>query len=205
MLLAFMLTLTSISSNALAKNVNISSEDLEKIEDELRQEGVKDEDIEKLINKLVNNEIWDSMNPLYEDLKPQIKSKNYSKTIYPDGSFKIVEIEEIPLEYAPRTKWNRKGYKVSKDWKLVKMAFKVDYERDDVENVGKITSQYGFEVFTFLGSYEEETKGYLDGWRNPTSAWFAIKYTATQDAGSQRYYIKIFVDGDGTWEEYTGD
>lgn len=157
----------------------------------------------KLINKLVNGELWDSMNPLYEDLKPQIKSENYNKTIYPDGSFKVIEIEEIPERYEERTMWNRKGYDVSLSWALVKMGFKVDYERDDVEKVGRITSQYGYEVVTILGSYEEDTKGYLDGWHNPTNAWYAIKYTATQNSVARRYYVKIFVDGDGTWVDGT--
>lgn len=79
----------------------------------------------------------------------------------------------------------------------------MDYERDDVEKVGRITSQYGFEVTTYLGEAEEDTRGYLTGWRNPTNAWYAIYYKATSGAASKRYYVKIFVDGDGTWIEST--
>ena len=201
--LVFMLTFVLLSTNVFAIGENIPLQEIEEIEKELRGEGVKEGDIDNLINKLVNGNPWDSMNPMYDDLAPQIQTPNYSKTVYPDGSFKIVEVEEIQGEYAPYTIWNRKGYKVEASWGIVRISFKVDYERNDLEKLGRITSQYSYEVYTLLGIYEEDTKGYLTGWRNPTNAWYAIKYKATQDAAAKRYFIKIFVDGDGTWTDYS--
>ena len=68
--------------------------ELQELRDELKKEDVSKKDRDVLIKKLENGEPWDSMKSKYKDLKPQIKSKNYSKTIYPDGSYSIISIEE---------------------------------------------------------------------------------------------------------------
>lgn len=47
MFLVFMLTFTSMTTNVIAESEEISLEELEKVEEVLRQEGVKDADIKK--------------------------------------------------------------------------------------------------------------------------------------------------------------
>ncbi|MCD1147232.1 hypothetical protein LQU94_03760 [Peptoniphilus sp. KCTC 25270] len=51
----------------------------EEIERELRKEGASHETIEKLIHKLKVGETWDSMNPQYNYIKPQIVTETYQK------------------------------------------------------------------------------------------------------------------------------
>lgn len=55
----------------------------------LAAEGANSNTIDLLINKLRNGEMWDSFKAEYKNLKPQIDTPTYKKTIYPDGSMII--------------------------------------------------------------------------------------------------------------------
>ena len=66
----------------IAKASNFTNDNLLKIESDLRTENVAEEDIKILIDKLENNELWDSMKEEYQDLKPQIIEDNYTKVVY---------------------------------------------------------------------------------------------------------------------------
>lgn len=69
---------------------DISQEQLDKVKENLLKNDVDEETADKLILKLKNGELWDSMNPKYRDLEPQIKTEHYEKTTYPDGSICVV-------------------------------------------------------------------------------------------------------------------
>lgn len=200
LLLAVFLVIGNVLSANAAED-QWDENNIAKLEDTLLQEGVSKEQTKNLIEKLKNGEEWDCIKEEYADLEPQIARRDYSKTIYPDGSYKIIEINEMPTS---RTVWLTQEYLVSAKWGLANLSFKVDYERDDVEKLAKIRSQYAFDVTTFGGTYEEDTKGYLEGWRDKTSAWYAVKFNAFQGIGAKRYYVKVFVDFKGPSIDYTG-
>lgn len=205
--LLFMLSIIMIltqNGNVKAKEKLLDDEKLLIVE-ELRNEQVPEDKIKILLNKLENGQIWDSMNPDYSHIKPQILKNGYSKTIFPDGSLIISSIKEVDVnnKITPLTIYSRKGYEVVADWKLMKISYKVDYQRDDVNKVGRITSQYDFKPQSLLGTYDLDTADYLRGWKNPTHAWAAYNYKAYQGAAQVRYYVKVFVNGDKVWIDYS--
>lgn len=69
---------------------DISQEQLDKVKENLLKNDVDEETADKLILKLKDGELWDSMNPKYRDLEPQVKTEHYEKTTYPDGSICVV-------------------------------------------------------------------------------------------------------------------
>lgn len=69
---------------------DIPQELLDKVKENLLKNDVDEETADKLILKLKNGELWDSINPKYRDLEPQIKTEHYEKTTYPDGSICVV-------------------------------------------------------------------------------------------------------------------
>lgn len=185
-------------SNQFENIETISSNDLIKLKDTLIKDGIDEDTSNKLIDKLKNGEVWDSMKPEFQNLKPQVKTSNYSKTIYPDGSYNIETIEDIP-NFSPRAIHRVKSRKVSKYMGIVNMSFYVDYERNTSTGKGRITSQYNYNVQIVGGNYSEDTKGYKLGWANPTNAWYAINVQGYNNIFSGRYWIKIFVNGHGDW------
>ena len=69
---------------------DFTQEELDQVKENLLKNDVDEETADKLILKLKNGELWDSMNPKYRDLEPQIKTEHYEKTTYPDGSICVV-------------------------------------------------------------------------------------------------------------------
>lgn len=70
---------------------DVPQEQLDKVKENLLKNDVDEETADKLILKLKNGELWDSLNPKYSDLEPQIKTEHYEKTTYPDGSICVVK------------------------------------------------------------------------------------------------------------------
>ena len=70
---------------------DFTQEELDQVKENLLKNDVDEETADKLILKLQNGELWDSMNPKYRDLEPQIKTEHYEKTTYPDGSICVVK------------------------------------------------------------------------------------------------------------------
>lgn len=68
---------------------NIDKDELQEIEEKLIEFQVPTNKRKLLLEKLKNGQMWDSFNPIYYNLEPQIIEKNYTKTIYPDGSISI--------------------------------------------------------------------------------------------------------------------
>ncbi|VEJ36062.1 Uncharacterised protein [Aedoeadaptatus ivorii] len=180
--------------------------DIPEIEQQLRDYGVSENDVVKLIDKLRRGEVWDSMKPEYQDLKPQIVAENYEKTIYPDGSVAVQTYEPISSKatddgMTSLSIVNKKGIRVKRSIVLLTLEFKVNYSRDTSTGRAKITSQYGKAYYVVGGTAKEDTSGFKKGWLNPTHAWYAVNYTGYQNVSAGRYWVKIFVNGNGKWEE----
>lgn len=197
--------LMGTSKQAIAESSDLER-DIPKIEQELRNLGVQENDITSLLNKLRCGETWDSMKPEYQNLKPQIVTENYEKTIYPDGSVAVQTYEPIYNKLdennaTPYSIVNKKGIHVKRSVGLLTLEFKVNYSRNTSTGQAKITSQYGKAYYVLGGSASEDTSGFKSGWLNPTHAWYAVNYTGYQNVSAGRYWLKIFVNGNGNWQD----
>lgn len=202
--LVFCMLFTSSSGFAYgAKSENFEKHtlSLEEVADSLRKEGASEEVVKRLIDKLERGEVWDSMNPKYNDLQPQIQTDTYSKTTYPDGSMIIYRIQEVQPKIQTRSVHNIKKYKVQLNGFRLTMSFCIDARRDPSKNLAIIDSQYNKEVRVFAGSFTEDTYGFIEGWKNHTNAWYAIYYTAPGVMGSKRFWCKAHVSGSRIWQE----
>lgn len=190
----------------IAKASNFTNDNLLKIESDLRTENVAEEDIKILIDKLENNELWDSMKEEYQDLKPQIIEDNYTKTIYPDGSFMINEtIDKTPIsEKYKRAIIRTNSVTIKKNLVFVGASFDMDYERNTSTNQARILSQYNKNVWTIGGTYSNLQSGYWSGWRSPTNAWmsFDLKLGIGDIGAASLGWIKGYANGSGHWMEY---
>lgn len=203
LLCAFLIV--GVNQKAIASSSDLER-DIPKIEDQLRSYGVSDSDIDNLINKLRRGELWDSMKPEYQNLKPQFVSENYEKTVYPDGSVAVQTYEPIynvTSNKGPslKTTVNKRGVQVRKSNGLLTLEFKVNYSRDTTAGKAKITSQYGKAYYVVGGTATEDSYGFKQGWLNPTAAWYAVNYTGYQNVSAGRYWVRIHVNGNGKWQE----
>lgn len=71
------------------------NKDVQKIISILKENDVPQNKIDILVQKFLNKELWDCFKEEYKHIPPQIKRKNFEKTIYPDGSFRIIKIESV--------------------------------------------------------------------------------------------------------------
>ncbi|MDO5707377.1 MAG: hypothetical protein Q4P31_01895 [Andreesenia angusta] len=192
--------LTEVKSEV--KGDSFTEDELKSLEEDLRKDGTDEDTIIRLIEKLKDGEIWDSFKPEYKDLKPQISTENYSKTVYPDGSYCIEKTEPV-YNYSPRAISTVKSIKVVKHAVLVNMSFYADYKKNTATGKAMITSQYGYNVQVVGGTYTEDTKGYVTGWANPTNAWYAIRVNISQlgvNIYNGRLWIKLFANSNGHWQ-----
>lgn len=83
------------------QEVDVTGSDVRELSEEeliesMRNYGLTESTIEKLINKLENGQIWDSMNPEFEGATVSERISNTeTKYTYPDGSIKISNIESL--------------------------------------------------------------------------------------------------------------
>lgn len=190
---------------------NISKNQLEFIKDKLLNYDVDEETADKLILKLKNGELWDSMNPKYRDLKPQIKKEHFEKTTYPDGSICVVTTS-VPESYETMGSGTShtdgsgikytEGYRVSKDLTVIGMEFTVDFEQDMPNRRARVTSIYDRNVWIIGGTYSNLDYGHHDGWRDKAGAWMSADFTAYQNVAASLGWIKIYVTGDNVWTDY---
>lgn len=190
---------------------DIPQEQLDKVKENLLKNDVDEKTADKLILKLKNGELWDSLNPKYRDLKPQIKTEHYEKTTYPDGSICVVKYYQLESYETmgsgtshtdgTGTKYTE-GYRVSKDIGFVGMEFTVDFVQDTPNNRAKVTSIYDRNVWIIGGTYNNLEYGHHDGWRDKAGAWMSVDFTVFEDSASSLGWIKIYVTGDNVWTDY---
>lgn len=189
----------------LARNNYVNLFDLIRYEvvKELRQEGVSERDINNLMGKLDNGELWDCMKEEYSDLKPQIETDRYKKTIYPDGSFKVAEIK--PLNEESKTSIDSQNkYTVRFSLGVVRLSFDIDATRDTSARRARIERQYNKNIYTVAGTYSEDAYGHDYGWKPEAHAWLAINARAKDSWGAVRLWVRGHVDGNRIWTETSG-
>lgn len=200
--LCFLIAPSSSFAFTTAENdAKITSLSYSEIENNLRKEGTSEKDIENLIKKLKRGESWDSMNPKYNYVKPQIQTDTYSKTIYPDGSMIIYSIEKIEPKIATRSIRKINAYKVQLNGFAITMSFTIDARRDTKKNRAIIDAQYNKEIRVLGGTWTEDAYGYKKGWLPETNAWYAIYYKAPGTMGSKRLWCRAHVNGSKIWRE----
>lgn len=190
---------------------DIPQEELDQVKENLLKNDVDEETADKLILKLKNGELWDSMNPKYRDLEPQIKTKHYEKTTYPDGSICVVKSYQLDTDEtmgSGRTHTDgsgvkyTEGYRVSKDLTVMGMEFTVDFEQDTPNRRARVTSIYDRNIWIVGGTYSNLDYGRHDGWRDKAGAWMTADFTLYEDSAASLGWIKIYVTGDNVWTDY---
>lgn len=171
--------------------------------EELRQEGVSERDINNLMEKLDNGELWDCMKEEYSDLKPQIDTDRYKKTIYPDGSFKIAEIKPIN-GVSIRSIIPENKYTAKLNLGAVRLSFDIDATRDTSARRARIERQYNKNIYTLGGTYSEDAYGHDYGWKPEAHAWLAINASVKDSWGSVRLWVRAHVNGNRIWTETSG-
>lgn len=189
----------------LARNNYVNLFDLIRYEvvKELRQEGVSERDINNLMGKLDNGELWDCMKEEYSDLKPQIETDRYKKTIYPDGSFRIVEIKLI--NGVSKSSINSENkYTVRFSLGVVRLSFDVDISRNETLKKAKIKRQYNKSIYSAIGKYSEDAYGHDYGWKPEAHAWLAIYTNDKNNLRETRLWVRAHVNGNRIWTETSG-
>jgi len=185
---------------------DFEKEDFTQLENNLLMENVPPEKIKTLIKKLEKGELWDSMNANYNNLKPQIESNDYTKTIYPDGSFVINEIiVKNPIsQISTRSIIKETSVTISKNLGVVGARFDMDYERDTITDKARILSLYNKNIWVIGGSYSNVQTGYWSDWRNPTNAWMSFDLTlGIGPIGMTNMgWIKGYANGSGHWMDW---
>ncbi|WP_295148410.1 hypothetical protein [uncultured Peptoniphilus sp.] len=170
---------------------------------ELKQEGVSERDINNLMEKLDNGELWDCMKDEYRDLRPQIDTDRYKKTIYPDGSFKVAEIK--PLNEESKTSIDSQNkYTVRFSLGVVRLSFDVDISRNETLKKTKIKRQYNKNIYTAVGKYSEDAYGHDYGWKPEAHAWLAIYAKGKDNLRETRLWVRAHVNGNRIWTETSG-
>lgn len=77
---------------------------------ELRKANVPEDQIIGLVDKYLKGETWDVFKQEYANLKPQIIKPNYEKTIYPDDSYMINQIEDLSVVEHGNGHWTSYSY-----------------------------------------------------------------------------------------------
>lgn len=189
----------------LARNNYVNLFDLIRYEvvKELRQEGVSERDINNLMGKLDNGELWDCMKEEYSDLKPQIETDRYKKTIYPDGSFRIAEIKLI--NGVSKSSINSENkYTVRFSLGVVRLSFDVDISRNETLKKAKIKRQYNKSIYSAIGKYSEDAYGHDYGWKPEAHAWLAIYTNDKNNLRETRLWVRAHVNGNRIWTETSG-
>lgn len=171
--------------------------------EELRQEGVSERDINNLMEKLDKGELWDCMKEEYSDLKPQIDTDRYKKTIYPDGSFKIAEIKPIN-GVSIRSMIPENKYTAKLNLGAVRLSFDIDATRDTSARRARIKRQYNKNIYTLGGTYSEDAYGHDYGWKSEAHAWLAINAKVKDNWAGVRLWVRAHVNGNRIWTETSG-
>ncbi len=99
----FNVCLLNVNSFTTKYSPETQNKDVQKIISILKENDVPQNKIDILVQKFLNKELWDCFKEEYKHISPQIKRKNFEKTVYPDGSFRIIKIESV--------KNNKRSYK----------------------------------------------------------------------------------------------
>lgn len=186
LLLAFFV----LGSNLIyAQKVSLSPKQESEIRAFLQEEDVSYEDQNVLIQKIKDDIPWDCYKKEYRNLQPQIVHEGYEKTVYPDGSFKVdcvEEAEEFVEEFDENDSLADTNYYAP----ISPMAV-------------MRTTGHKFSPVVAGGTYRDDTKGFLKGWKNQTNAWYAINANAVNNWGGGRCYIKTYVNSSGARDVYS--
>lgn len=185
--------------------MEMTEKDFLNLKEELLLENVSEEQANKLIVKLKNGEIWDSMKKEFSDIQPQIIDDNYEKTIYPDGSFTIIKSKDITPEVDTKAINKVRKHEVAVNRGIINSYFCIDYEVNTSTKKAKITSLYNSKVVV-VGGHENLKTGYWNDWRTQTHGWLSFDYNLGigDIAFSGNCWLKGYVHGNGnTWTDYS--
>lgn len=193
---------TIIESKAITE---MTEKDFLNLKEELLLENVSEEQANNLIVKLKNGEIWDSMKKEFSDIQPQIIDDNYEKTIYPDGSFTIVELKDITPETNTMAINKVRKHLVAVNRGIINSSFCIDYEVNTSTKKARITSLYNSKVVV-IGGHKNLKTGYWNDWRTQTHGWLSFDYNLGigDIAFSGNCWLKGYVHGNGnTWTDHS--
>lgn len=210
-LLLFIPTFTSAKTFNTDYKINTYENDFKQhnleikdVENMLREENIDDAVIKNLISKLKKGEVWDSLKPEYQYLKPQIDTPNYKKTTYPDGSVNIVRIKDITPEISTRAIIEEKNVEISKIYFVVNAYFYMDYKRDTSRNLALITNQYDINVFCYGSEIHNQSNGYSAAWRKSPYAY--VQFQISPKFGGEtgkNCYLRGYASANGHWVDYS--
>lgn len=184
-----------------------------KLRNEMKRLGISETVSEKLIRKINNNELLDSMNPKYDYVKPAQTIKTdkllQEKYVYPDGSLKIVTVEKLASISLPGKisggSYNSGGYwytwnnaSVSAIYLFVNFAFKANFE--GATGVGKISKVYDKSIITGGGTFSNAKLGInrkdaSNG--KPAYATLEADVSVTQGFGAATLKLRLYVTNNG--------
>ncbi|MGW8428220.1 hypothetical protein ACWGJQ_22485 [Peribacillus simplex] len=187
---------------------------------ELRKNKVSESDIKKLMKKLKNGEVWDSINPKMKDTPTETKiDKNTTKYTFPDGSVSIQTIsggikEEVSKpEGGMTTKGtigggthtSGSGYhtvtgaRVSGSVILAGASYKIDYTfiQGGYDKISRVYSR-NITVPGPGGNYEVESWGVKKATETVGGKAYAVlRFKASNDKlGATTFYLNTYVGKD---------
>lgn len=196
---------TNVDKNFIVPTYIKNSAAENQIRQMLSEEGASSETIEVLINKLKHGELWDSFKPEYKNLKPQIDTPTYKKTIYPDGSivvcgikendYVLSKVDDLHYEY---------DVQIYKNTMVINAYFTINYVRDTVSNTAKITYQSTpvvtiWDVSGYGQAYDLQYDREI-GWKNPTCAW--VSFYPMGSIMGEKCWLRGYANGNGHWIDY---
>lgn len=202
-----------------------SSENSMSTEDELRvrnflvENNVNSEDIEKLLKKYENGEIWDSLNPNVSSIRTEKYKKDnnvITKMYFPDGSVTVKEIIDEPNEDSISTRkvsggtWSSgTGYRncygalVRVNHGVVDMSFEADFSIHQ-NNYDKINDVYHGDYFVAGGTVSNEVLRINQEWetsRRPAEAEYSITFNSYGSTSGWKYTLWLRVGNDTYWDD----
>lgn len=204
-------------STKYSDNKTLSSSEIQGLKEWFSMYGVGEDVQDKLIEKVNNGQLIDSMKEGIEPINIEsIKNESglYTKFTYPDGSIKIVsDISSLNRDYASvdggtivsssAYHTHLKDVKIYASIGIVSCFYYADliYNRDAFDKLNDI---YDYSISVIGGTYSEvdfgidranETSGY------PAKGHLAFKYTTYAGTSDFTIRLNVFVGNDNTTAE----
>lgn len=200
-------SIVPVYAKSIKQNNNESGSKAEyEIRKMLKNEGSDDKTIDKLILKLKNGELWDSFKPEYKKIKPQIDTPNYKKTVYPDGSMRIVgSITNGISLFKSEDLHYENDVQIYHNTIVINAYFTMNYIRDTISGLARIRYQ-SEPVITIWdiggnGQAYDVHYDYNKDWKNPSCAWVSF-YPAGSALLGEQCWLRGYCNGNGHWIDY---
>ena len=206
--------MVSNSNSVVAKEDNKKIE-LVEVEKELQRNGVKQDDINKLMSKLENHIPWDNMNGSLPVKKEKYKDNDFiiDKQIFNDGSYIIKKIDlrnssestsPVPFSisggnYSSGSGWyGYTGVKVSSYYGTFNYGFVADYFHYS-NGYGHITNVYS-PWYWGAGTVSYSSLYIGNSYGNPAYATYSLGWTSPGGWFSASLRTTLYVNGNSAWD-----